>query len=237
MTIAKPKILVVDDEDATRVKVTMRIEKAGFEVLEATNGLEGLQSFYRNRPNLVVLDVAMPEMDGWQVLQRIREVSTVPVLMLTAVVHEREKIRGLNEGADDYITKPFSGEELVARIKAVLRRYGQSQDEEEGNYYSDAELSIDFQKHEVFVRGEKVTLSPTEFRLLTVLTKHGGQVLSQAKLLDLVWGQEYDESLSVARLYVGYLRQNIEVNPRQPKLIETIRGFGYRYPARHAVAG
>ena len=236
MTIAKPKILVVDDEDATRVKVTMRIEKAGFEVLEATNGLEGLQSFYRNRPNLVVLDVAMPEMDGWQVLQRIREVSTVPVLMLTAVVHEREKIRGLNEGADDYITKPFSGEELVARIKAVLRRYGQSQDEEEGNYYSDAELSIDFQKHEVFVRGEKVTLSPTEFRLLTVLTKHGGQVLSQAKLLDLVWGQEYDESLSVARLYVGYLRQNIEENPRQPKLIETIRGFGYRYRARTAVA-
>lgn len=236
MTIDKPKILVVDDEDATRVKVTGRIEKAGFEVIEASNGLEALRCFYRDRPNLVVLDVAMPEMDGWQVLQRIREVSTVPVLMLTAVTQEREKIRGLNEGADDYITKPFSGEELVARIKAVMRRASQSQDRDEENYYSDSELTIDFKKHEVFVRGEQISLSPTEFRLLTVLTKHGGQVLSQARLLDLVWGQEYDESLSVARLYVGYLRQNIEEDPRQPKLIETIRGFGYRYRARTAAA-
>jgi DNA-binding response OmpR family regulator len=226
----------VDDEDATRVKVTGRIEKAGYEVVEASNGLEGLQIFYRNRPDLVVLDVAMPEMDGWQVLQRIREVSTVPVLMLTAVMHEREKIRGLNEGADDYVTKPFSGEELVARIKAIIRRSSQSNDEDDENYYSDAELTIDFKKHEIFVRGEQITLSPTEFRLLTVLTKHGGQVLSQAKLLDLVWGQEYDESLSVARLYVGYLRKNIEENPRKPKLIETIRGFGYRYRAHGRVA-
>ena len=124
----------------------------------------------------------------------------------------------------------------MARIKAIIRRTSQSPEEDEENYYSDADLSIDFQKHQVFVRGEQITLSPTEFRLLTVLTKHGGQVLSQARLLDLVWGQEYDESLSVARLYVGYLRQNIEENPRKPKLIETIRGFGYRYRGRTAVA-
>lgn len=237
MTMHRPSVLVVDDEDATRVKVAGRLEKAGFNVVEASDGLEGLKRFYRDRPALVVLDVAMPEMNGWQVLQRIREISTVPVLMLTAVMQERDMIRGLDEGADDYITKPFSGEELVARVKAIIRRSNLSHEEEDGeSFYSDADLSIDFRRHEVFVRGEPVTLSPTEFRLLSVLTKHGGQVLSQARLLDLVWSQDYDDSLSVARLYVGYLRQKIEVNPRQPKLIKTIRGFGYRYLGRAAVS-
>ena len=151
-------------------------------------------------------------------------------------MHEREKIRGLDGGADDYITKPFSGEELVARVKAVIRRSSRSQADGDENFYSDADLSIDFQQHQVFVRGEQILLSPTEFRLLTVLTQHGGQVLSQARLLDLVWSQDYDDSLSVARLYVGYLRQKIEENPRRPKLIETIRGFGYRYRGRPSAA-
>ncbi len=233
MTIEKPSVLLVDDEDATRLKVACRLEDAGYEVVEASNGLEGLQGFYRNRPTLVVLDVAMPEMDGWQVLQRIREVSNVPVLMLTAVKQEHEKIRGLDEGADDYITKPFSGDELVARVKAIIRRANQPNDEVEKTCYSDSALSIDFQRHEVFVRGESVTLSATEFRLLTTLTINEGQVLSQEKLLDLVWGQEYDESLSIARLYIAYLRQKIEKDPRQPKLIETVRGFGYRYRGRN----
>ncbi|MCH7737195.1 MAG: response regulator transcription factor [Chloroflexi bacterium] len=236
MKVGKESVLVVDDEDATRLKVAGRLERAGYDVFEASNGLEGLQGFYRNRPNLVVLDVAMPEMDGWQVLQRIREVSTIPVLMLTAIKQERDKIRGLDEGADDYITKPFSGEDLVARVKAIMRRANQAQDEIEENIYSDSDLSIDFQRHEVFVRGESVNLSATEFRLLNVLTKYAGQVLSQARLLDLVWGQEFDDSLSVARLYIAYLRQKIEENPRKPKLIEPIRGFGYRYRGRSGVS-
>ena len=207
-------------------------------MLEAANGLEGLKIFYSDRPEIVILDIAMPEMDGWQTLQRIREVSTVPVLILNAATQEREKIRGLDEGADDYITKPFSGEELLARVSAALRRSDRPAKDLDNNVYSDSELSIDFQRHEIFVRGEPVTLSATEFRLLSTLTSNADHVLSQERLLDLVWGQDYDESLSIVRLYINYLRQKIEVEPSKPKLIETVRGFGYRYRvARTATAG
>ena len=223
------KILVVEDEEGIRVFLTTRLGRAGYEVVEAVNGLEGLQKFYSDRPDIVILDIAMPEMDGWQTLQRIREVSTVPILMLTAATQEHEKIRGLDEGADDYITKPFSGDELLARVSAVLRRTDQPVKELEHNVYKDAELSIDFQRHEVFVRVEPVVLSATEFRLLSVLTSNEGNVLSQERLLDLVWGQDYEDSLNIVRLYINYLRQKIEVDIRKPKLIETVRGFGYRY--------
>ena len=223
------KILVVEDEEGIRVFLTTRLGRAGYEVVEAVNGLEGLQKFYSDRPDIVILDIAMPEMDGWQTLQRIREVSTVPILMLTAATQEHEKIRGLDEGADDYITKPFSGDELLARVSAVLRRTDQPVKELENNVYNDAELSIDFQRHEVFVRGKPVVFSATEFRLLSTLTGNEGNVLSQERLLDLVWGQDYEDSLSIVRLYINYLRQKIEVEPSKPKLIETVRGFGYRY--------
>ena len=230
------KILVVEDEEGIRVFLTTRLGRAGYEVVEAVNGLEGLQKFYSDRPDIVILDIAMPEMDGWQTLQRIREVSTVPVLMLTAATQEHEKIRGLDGGADDYITKPFSGDELLARVAAVLRRTGQPVKELETNVYNDAELSIDFQRHEVFVRGEPVVLSATEFRLLSALTSNEGNVLSQERLLDLVWGQDYEDSLNIVRLYINYLRQKIEIEPSKPKLIETVRGFGYRYRAPNAAA-
>ena len=230
------KILVVEDEEGIRVFLTTRLGRAGYEVVEAVNGLEGLQKFYSDRPDIVILDIAMPAMDGWQTLQRIREVSTVPVLMLTAATQEHEKIRGLDGGADDYITKPFSGDELLARVAAVLRRTGQPVKELETNVYNDAELSIDFQRHEVFVRGEPVVFSATEFRLLSTLTSNEGNVLSQERLLDLVWGQDYEDSLNIVRLYINYLRQKIEIEPSKPKLIETVRGFGYRYRAPNAAA-
>jgi len=163
------------------------------------------------------------------VLERLREVSDVPVLMLTAAIQERDKLRGLRSGADDYITKPFSGEELLARVEVALRRVGSSEEESETTGYSDPEIAIDFQKHEVFVRGEPVGLSPTEFRLLAALTRSANQVLGQDQLLDQVWGREYVGSLEVVRLYVGYLRRKIERNHEAPTLIETVRGFGYRY--------
>ena len=147
------KILVVEDEEGIRVCLPTLLGRAGCQVVEAVNGLEGLQKFYSDRTDIVILDIAMPEMDGWQTLQRIREVSTVPILMLTAATQEHEKIRGLDEGADDYITKPFSGDELLARVSAVLRRTDQPVKELENNVYNDAELSIDFQRPEVFVRG------------------------------------------------------------------------------------
>ena len=225
----KQKILIIDDEDDIRLFVSTRLQRAGYETSEAPNGLDGLRRFYSDRPDLVVLDLAMPEMDGWQVLERIREVSSVPVLMLSAAAQERDKIRGLTGGADDYVTKPFSGDEFLARVEAVLRRTTANDNESGDNLYQDPEISIDFRMHEVIVRGQKVDLSPTEFRLLTVLTKNAGLVLSQNQLLDHVWGQEYAESLDVVRIYIGYLRRKIERSTGKPKLIETLRGFGYRY--------
>ena len=225
----KEKILVIDDEDDIRLFVCTRLQRAGYETSEAPDGLEGLRRFYSDRPDLVVLDIAMPEMDGWQVLERIREVSSVPVLMLTAAAQERDKIRGLTEGADDYVTKPFSGDEFLARVAAMLRRTANTQEPSSTNIYRDQQISIDFPRHEVVVRGQQVDLSPTEFRLLSVLTRNAGQVLSQDQLLDHVWGQDYAESLDVVRLYIGYLRRKIELAPSNPSLVETVRGFGYRY--------
>ena len=229
MAELKKKILIIDDEDDIRLVVRTRLQRAGYETSEAPDGLEGLRRFYGDRPDLVVLDVAMPEMDGWQVMERIREVSTVPVLMLTAAAQERDKIRGLTDGADDYVTKPFSRDEFLARVAALLRRAAGGVQEANDNIYRDSEISIDFPRHEVIIRGQQVDLSPTEFRLLSVLTKNAGRVMSQGQLLDHVWGQDYAESLDVVRLYVGYLRRKIEVDPGKPELVETVRGFGYRY--------
>ena len=223
------KILIIDDEDDIRLFVGTRLQRAGYETTEAPHGLEGLRRFYSDRPDLVVLDIAMPKMDGWQVLERLREVSSVPVLLLTAAAQERDKIKGLKEGADDYVTKPFSGDEFLARVAALLRRAASGQGEPSDNNYRDTQISIDFPRHEVVVRGQQVDLSPTEFRLLSVLTRNAGQVLSQDQLLDHVWGQDFAESLDVVRLYVGYLRRKIEINPGRPELVETVRGFGYRY--------
>ena len=223
------KILVIDDEDDVRTLLEVRLQRAGYDVVTAPDGREGLRLFYGVRPDLVILDIAMPVMDGWQVLERLREVSDVPVLMLTAAAQEVDKVKGLKSGADDYITKPFSGEELLARIEAALRRSPIGPDDAGSNAYHDSETSIDFPRHEVVVRGETVDLSPTEFRLLAVLTRHAGQVLSQDQLLDQVWGSEYAESVDVVRLYIGYLRRKIERDSGRPKLIETVRGFGYRY--------
>ena len=225
----KKKILVIDDEDDIRLIVTTRLERAGYATTVAADGREGLRHFYNDRPDLVILDIAMPEMDGWQVLERIREVSNLPVLMLTAAAQERDKVRGLRGGADDYITKPFSGEEFLARVEAVLRRATASPEISESSVYQDSEVTIDYPKHEVAVRGQPVELTPTEFRLLATLTENAGRVLSQDQLLDRVWGQDYVESADVVRLYVGYLRRKIEVDPTKPALIETVRGFGYRY--------
>ena len=223
------KILVIEDDEDIRTVVVARLTRAGYETTVAFDGKDGLRRFYGDRPDLVVLDIAMPVMDGWQVLERLREVSEVPVLILTAATQERDKLRGLRSGADDYITKPFSGEELLARIEVALRRASSSAEEAETSGYSDLEIAIDFQKHEVFVRGEPIGLSPTEFRLLAALTRSANQVLSQDQLLDQVWGSEYVGSLEVVRLYVGYLRRKIERNHEVPALIETVRGFGYRY--------
>jgi two-component system KDP operon response regulator KdpE len=229
MVESQKKILVIDDEEAVRLVVSAQLQRFGYATVLATDGLDGLRRFYTDQPDLVLLDIVMPEMDGWQVLERLREVSNVPVLLLTGAAQERDKIRGLREGADDYVTKPFSGQELLARVEAVLRRASIAPEEGKSTTYRDSEVTIDFRRREVVVRGKQIELSPTEFRLFGVLAKSLGQVLSQDQLLDHVWGRAYAESLDVVRVYIGYLRRKIERDPRDPKLIETVRGFGYRY--------
>jgi DNA-binding response OmpR family regulator len=221
------RILLIDDSESECAIVSRRLEHHGYAVSSAADGAEGLRKLYDLRPNLILLDVVMPGLDGWQALERIREVSDVPVIMLTARDSELERVRGLRGGADDYIAKPFSAAELVARVDAVLRRTKDTG--ELRDVYREGEVAIDFVAGEVRVRGALVALTPLELRLLTTFTDHPGQVLSRDQLLDLVWGDAHTRGGDEVKLYVRYLRLKIERDPGHPELIETVRGFGYRY--------
>jgi DNA-binding response OmpR family regulator len=220
------RILVVDDDADIRALVRELLERRGFAVTEAKDGREALQEFYSGRPDLVILDVGMPGMDGWATLERIRELSDVPVVMLTARSAELEKTRGLRAGADDYVTKPFGRQELLARIEALLRRAGRREAAAES--YSDPFVSIDFAQREVSAGGRAVELTPLEFKLLTAFVRHPNQVLSHDQLLDLVWGGT-DASREQVKLYVGYLRKKLSPDAPEETPIETRRGFGYAY--------
>jgi DNA-binding response OmpR family regulator len=220
------RILVVDDDADIRGLVRELLERRGFAVAEAKDGREALQEFYSGRPDLVILDVSMPGMDGWATLERIRELSDVPVVMLTARSAELEKTRGLRAGADDYVTKPFGRQELLARIEALLRRARPREAAAES--YSDPFVSIDFAQREVNAGGQAVELTPLEFKLLTAFVRHPNQVLSHEQLLDLVWGGT-DASREQVKLYVGYLRKKLSPGAPEETPIETRRGFGYAY--------
>ncbi|HLZ20986.1 MAG TPA: response regulator transcription factor [Ktedonobacterales bacterium] len=223
-------VLVVDDEPHLVDVVRMNLEVEGYHVIEATNGLEALELLKHNLPDLVVLDVMMPELDGFETLRRIRDVSNVPVLMLTVRQEESDRIRGLEIGADDYLTKvPFSPRELQSRIKALLRRTFMPAPARKTKIVVDKDLTIDFSKREVWVRGQKVTLRPTEYRLLYHLVNNAGRLMTHETLLSRVWGPEYRDESGYLRLYVTYLRQKLERNPAQPKYILTERGVGYRF--------
>jgi DNA-binding response OmpR family regulator len=226
------RVLVIDDEEDIRSLVAELLRRAGLAVEEAPDGRAGLRAFHHSSPDLVVLDVSMPELDGWQTLERIRDLSDVPVLMLTARGAELERVRGLQSGADDYLVKPFGRQELVARVQALLRRVRPRGDEAQ-EAYSDDRLTIDFAQRAVTFDGREVALTPLEFKLLSAFVRHPRQVLSRDQLLELVWGDAYGVSGDQVKLYVGYLRRKLD--PKQPDRvpIETVRGFGYRYqPAR-----
>jgi DNA-binding response OmpR family regulator len=220
------RILVVDDDPDIRVLVRELLDRRGFSVLEAGDGQEALRAFFDERPDLVVLDVQMPVLDGWKTLERIRELSDVPVVMLTARATELEKTRGLRAGADDYVTKPFGRQELLARVEALLRRTGGRTDQPDT--YSDAFVTIDFSRREVAVGGDAVELTPLEFRLLTTFVRHPNQVLTHEQLLELVWGDTHSARDQV-KLYVGYLRKKLSPEAPDSVPIETRRGFGYVY--------
>jgi two-component system KDP operon response regulator KdpE len=228
-TSRKYRILVVDDERRMVGFIRLNLEQDGFEVIEAFNGTEALDRLRDSLPDLILLDVMMPDIEGFEVLRMIREISQVPVIMLTAKGEEDDKVKGLELGADDYVTKPFSPRELVSRVKAVLRRGSTFEEEDEGVIEVDDRLKIDFGKREVWVDDELVKLRPTEYRLLYHLVQNAGWVLTHDQILTKVWGYEYRDEPHYVRLYINYLRKKIEEDPSDPKYILTERGVGYRF--------
>lgn len=225
----KNRILVVDDEKRMVTFIRLNLEHDGFEVIEAFNGTQAINSLRESLPDLILLDVMMPDLDGFDVLRLVRETSAVPVIMLTAKGDENDKVRGLELGADDYITKPFSTRELVSRVRAVLRRGASFDDEEGSKIVVDERLQMDFGRHEIWVDGELIKLRPTEYRLLYHLVKNAGWVLTHDQILTKVWGYEYRDEPHYVRLYINYLRKKIEVDASDPKYILTERGVGYRF--------
>jgi two-component system KDP operon response regulator KdpE len=223
-------ILIVDDEPRMRRFVRMNLELEGFRVSEASDGLEAVRKVREDMPNLVVLDVEMPHLDGFETLAEIRLASPVPVIMLTVRSEEDERIKGLDLGADDYVTKPFSARELVSRINAVLRRVELSSPTERSNRVEvDDRLVVDFDRRQVLVEGEPVKLRPTEYRLLYHFIQNPGRMLTHEQLLSKVWGPEYVDDNQLLRLYVTYVRQKIEPDPSNPRYIFNERGVGYRF--------
>lgn len=223
------RILVVDDEERMVRFIRLNLEHDGFRVIPAFNGTQALNKTRGNLPDLILLDVMMPDIDGFEVLKLIREVSNVPVIMLTAKGEEDDRVRGLELGADDYITKPFSPRELVSRVRAVLRRTESATSPTHGLIEVDERLKIDFDRREVWVDGQLVKLRPTEYRLLYHLVQNAGWVLSHDQLLTKVWGYEYRDEPHYVRLYINYLRSKLEKDPANPKYILTERGVGYRF--------
>ena len=223
------KVLLVDDDAALLKLLGQYLEQAGFEISCAANGRQGLQILYNERPDLVVLDVMMPQLDGWTVCERVRDLSDMPIIMLTAKGEEMDKLRGFRLGVDDYVTKPFSFAELTARVEAVLNRSRRPAEPRDVHIHHCGALTIDFDSHTVLRGEEIVNLTPTEFRLLTCLVQNAGRVLSPIHLLGEVWGPEYIHETGYIRRYIWYLRQKIEPDPTSPQYILTEREFGYRF--------
>ncbi len=222
-------ILIVDDEARMRRFIRMNMELEGFQAIEAANGVQALDQIRQYSPDLIIMDVMMPEMDGFETLKLLREISTVPTILLTVKSDEEDITRGLNLGADDYITKPFSPRELSSRVSAVLRRAKWPSPPPRTVLKIDDRLSVDFNRHQVIVDGERIDLRPTEYRLLSVLIQNAGWVVPHETLLAKVWGYEYRDETHYLRLYINYLRKKIEEDPANPKYILTERGVGYRF--------
>jgi two-component system KDP operon response regulator KdpE len=222
-------ILVVDDEPRMIRFIRMNLEFEGYRVIEANNGIKALDQIRKHVPDLVIMDVMMPKMDGFEALRLLREISTVPVILLTVKSDEEDRIKGLELGADDYVTKPFSPRELVSRVQAVLRRADWPSPTPRAVVHIDDRLAVDFNRHQVIVENERIDLRPTEYRLLNHLIQNAGWVVPHETLLAKVWGYEYRDETHYLRLYINYLRKKIEREPSKPEYIVTERGVGYRF--------
>jgi two-component system KDP operon response regulator KdpE len=231
------RILVTDDEPdvVAIIGVAFQYNRPGYIIAEAYNGIEALQKLKAEPYDLLILDIAMPEMDGFEVTRRVRESSNVPIILLTAKSLEQDKVRGLELGADDYVTKPFSHKELIARVDAVLRRTSPSAEAPvSADVMRYKDLEIDFAQHRVEVRGEVVGLTPTEYRLLYQLANNRGRVLPQDTLLAKVWGAGYKDESHYLKVYIRRLREKLEADPAQPEYVLTVRGVGYTFPGKEA---
>lgn len=228
------KILVVDDDPALVRMVKRALTEAGSHVITAGNGQEALRLFYDQRPDLVILDVVMSKMDGWETCRSIRQLSSVPIIMLTAQGSDADIMRGLDYGADDYVVKPFNLDVLLARARAVLRRTEQSSIKDEAIVYHDAYLTIDLDKRRVTVHDEPIKLTATEFKLLAYLVRNAGRVLTFIQILENVWGWEYRDSIDYVHVYLSHLRQKLERDPKHPEYLITEHGVGYRFEKRAA---
>lgn len=223
------KVLIIDDEEAIRDSLSQKLTREGFQVVMASNGLEGLRAFHTERPDLVIVDIVMPEMDGLTVCQRIREIAETPIMMLSAqAIKEEDIVEGLSAGADEYVVKPIRMKEFIARIQALLRRAQMSSIELESGY-DDGYLSVDLQRRQVHVNGKKQHLTPTEFKLLAVLLENAGRVVPQRELLEHVWGREYVDDIYYPRVYISQLRRKIEPDATNPTYIQTEHRIGYRF--------
>jgi two-component system KDP operon response regulator KdpE len=223
------KILVVDDEERMVRFIRLNLEHDGFQVVEAYKGAQAIQKVRDSIPDLILLDVMLPDLDGFEVLKMLREINNVPIIMLTAKAEEDDRIKGLELGADDYITKPFSPRELTSRVKAVLRRVEPVSGGMHGLIEVDERLKIDFDHREIWVENKLVKLRPTEYRLLYHLVQNAGWVVTHDQILSKVWGYEYRDEPHYVRLYINYLRQKLEKDPANPIYILTERGVGYRF--------
>jgi two-component system KDP operon response regulator KdpE len=220
------RILVIDDEPQIRRSLQVNLEGKGYAVATAADAEQALQAIANRAPDVIVLDLLMPGMDGIALTRRIREHSTVPIIVLSAIGDERKKVEALELGADDYVTKPFSTEELLARIRSVLRRVAGAQSSQP--VWSYGELSVNFDRREVRLNGEAVKLTPTEYDLLKYMIEHAGKVLTHRMLLTAVWGPAYSDQAQYLRVFVGQLRKKLEKDPARPRYILTDPGVGYR---------
>jgi DNA-binding response OmpR family regulator len=230
-----PKVLVIDDEPGLLTLVQVGLAQEGFQVLTATSGKEGLRMAYDNRPDVILLDIMMPDMDGFDVCQRLRHVCDTPILMLTAKTDRQDVIKGLTLGADDYITKPFNLDELRARIHTILRRVGPKMGNSWRSVYDDGYLRVDLTEGTVWRDGDEIHLAPTESRLLMYLVSQKGRTVPQEELLTSVWGPQCANESGYLSVYVRYLRRKIEDDPSQPRYVRTRWGVGYYFDGDGAV--
>jgi two-component system alkaline phosphatase synthesis response regulator PhoP len=223
------KVLLIDDDiDSLRLNRIVFV-KAGAQVITANDGLDGISKLHSHRPDLVILDVMMPGGSGYEVCKQIRKISNIPVIMLTALGQEQNELDGLDAGADDYLSKPYSPEILLARARSVIRRSEQNDSHSLATDYDDGYLKIDFEKHQVLINNKRIKLTPIEFRLLAYLEENAGRVLTFANILQHVWGSEYQGSDDYVHIYISHLRSKIEQDAKQPHYIISVRGVGYLF--------